>query len=368
MTSQPRSTQLRDWLVPGSPSDPQLLHAEASDHILVCPPDVGQGYVQEIPLRHDLILVILDYTLHRDIVIDAVGTGDRIEFEFHLAGPYAGYSLSIPSIKLSQLGIKRSQKRFFKVEVFFKQPSLTDYAQFFIERLSPQARATAEQILQSIYRYQDGGSSSSIDQMVSRIFTPDRPQNALAPLASPSIDQILTDGIHAETFHLNYATHSPMTPAMRSHIEQILSCPYRGKTRRTYLEDRALQLVDLRLDAILHTPCNTSNLRCVSQAAAILREQLVEPPTLEALARQVGTNRLTLTQGFHTLYGTSPFGYLRDLRLMQARRLLMTSEMSITDIAAAVGYTSRSRFATAFRQKTGINPKAFQLRAWQTAG
>ena len=79
----------------------------------------------------------------------------------------------------------------------------------------------------------------------------------------------------------------------------------------------------------------------------------------------MGTNRLKLNQGFHTLYGTTPFGYLRSHRLSQAKRLLMTSELSIDQIAEAVGYSSRSRFATAFRQRMGLNPKTFQRHVWQ---
>ena len=166
------------------------------------------------------------------------------------------------------------------------------------------------------------------------------------------------------------------TPLMAIALQQILQCPYQGATRRLYLESKSLELLTLALERLKtpkpepkkRRPLKPDDIKLIHQARDILINQIHNPPSLLALARQVGTNRLTLTQGFHTLYGTSPFGYLRDLRLMQARRLLMTSEMSITDIAAAVGYTSRSRFATAFRQKTGINPKAFQLRAWQTAG
>ncbi|MEO0827336.1 MAG: helix-turn-helix transcriptional regulator, partial [Cyanobacteria bacterium J06642_9] len=77
--------------------------------------------------------------------------------------------------------------------------------------------------------------------------------------------------------------------------------------------------------------------------------------------------RRKLNEGFHQVYGTTPFGYLRNCRLNQAKWLLMTSECPVEEIASVVGYTSRSRFATAFRQQLGINPKAFQIQAWQCA-
>ena len=185
----------------------------------------------------------------------------------------------------------------------------------------------------------------------------------LAPALS--LEQILTNALYNESAVLGYATRSPLTPAMRQLLEQILSCSYQGAIRRHYLTQKALKLVNLRLNALLQPPFNETEMQCLTQAATLLRTQLTQPPSLAALARQVGTNRLTLTQGFHTLYGTTPFGYLRHCRLLQARRLLMVSELSVAEVAAAVGYTSRSRFATAFRQQVGLNPKAFQMQAWQ---
>ena len=366
MAATHRSNQPRDWLMPGSLSHPQLLHADDADRVLVCSPALGQGYLQEIPLRDDLMLVIVDNTFKQDMVIDAIGEGDRIEVEFHLAGPYAGYSLCVPCFRLRQFGVKLAPKHIFKVEVFFKGPALVSYAQLFMDRLLPQAHHAAEGILQSIYRHLKGGPIATTAGMLHQIFAPAVSERRSKPLATTydlSMEQLLPDALFNDSIALNYAMRRPITPAMRQVVEQILSCPYHGMARRTYLTRKALQLVDLRLNAILQSPLNECDVNCIYQAAALLRSQMTKPPSLESLARQVGTNRFKLTQGFHELYGTTPFGYLRNCRLTQARRLLMTSELSINEVAAAVGYTSRSRFATAFRQRIGINPKAFQLEA-----
>ncbi|MGD1908225.1 MAG: helix-turn-helix transcriptional regulator [Leptolyngbyaceae cyanobacterium] len=366
MAAPLKTNRFLDLFVAGHSDDPQLLHADPTDQILVCPPEIGKGYVQQINLRDDFMVIILDYTLTQDVLIDTVGPGDRIEFEFHLAGPDADYSLCVPCFRLRQVGIKRAQRRYFKVEVFFKRPTLIRYAQRFLERLLPHAQTTAERILQSLYRYQNGGSSLATDTMLDQVFNPrsSKSQATTSPLLTldPSMEQLLNEPLHAELLTLEYAMRSPITPAMAYIIDQILSCPYQGVSRHADLQRHALKLVDLRLDAILHLPLDEVDISCVFQAATLLRSQLANPPSLETLARQVGTNRLTLTQNFRKLYGTTPFGYLRDFRLMRARRLLMTSELSINEIAAAVGYTSRSRFAAAFRQRTGFNPKAFQLQ------
>jgi hypothetical protein len=127
---------------------------------------LGDGYVQEIPLREHVTLYILDYTLHRDVLVDAPDESDRIEFEFQLAGPNAGYSFFVPYFGLQRLGMKQGKKRVFKVEVFFDRPALVAYFQSFIERLSPEALSVAERIMQSIHRHQRKRGNSSINSGV----------------------------------------------------------------------------------------------------------------------------------------------------------------------------------------------------------
>jgi len=41
----------------------------------------------------------------------------------------------------------------------------------------------------------------------------------------------------------------------------------------------------------------------------------------------------------------------------------MDTNQSVEEVAHAIGYTNRSKFAAAFRQKFGVNPKAFQLHS-----
>ncbi|MEO0987922.1 MAG: AraC family transcriptional regulator, partial [Cyanobacteria bacterium J06639_14] len=180
-------------------------------------------------------------------------------------------------------------------------------------------------------------------------------------------EQVATNALYTEGLDLCYAARRVRTSAMEQAIGQILSCPYQGKNRRSYLEHKALELVSLHLAAMVPPPITDADRQCVYQAAAILREQIANPPTIEALARQVGTNRLYLKQSFQQVYGTTPFSYSRDCRLSQAWRLLMTSDFTIGQVAAAVGYTNCSHFAAAFRQRMGMNPKVCQMQAWRCA-
>ena len=119
MTTRLALNHWEDWLLPGSPSDTRLLHADASDRVLVCPSDLGQGYFQEILLRDDLVLFIHDYTLNQDLVTDVQSEGDRLEFDFPLVGSDSGYGFVLPYFGWKTLKFKRAQKRFFKLEIFY---------------------------------------------------------------------------------------------------------------------------------------------------------------------------------------------------------------------------------------------------------
>ena len=79
------------------------------------------------------------------------------------------------------------------------------------------------------------------------------------------------------------------------------------------------------------------------------------------LAHEVGLNDYKLKQGFRHLFGKTVFGYLRDYRMEQAQHLLQQSNLTITQVAAQVGYRNPEAFSTAFRRTFAISPKAYPL-------
>ncbi|MEO1126370.1 MAG: AraC family transcriptional regulator [Cyanobacteria bacterium J06639_16] len=353
---------IRHWNLPGSPDDPRLLHSDPSDVVFIYPDHLCQGYSQEIRLQDDITLGIIDRTLTQAVMMDAPRYGHSIEFEFQLAGPQAGYSFFYPHLRVRDLHLMQPSSRTFKVEIFLDLPVLMTYFQAFLDSLPPQRKILAERFLWAIYRYYSGGVDLNTASITNRLFDP-----AANPYVYLPFEQILSDTLYSDIMALAQEMPCPITPAMMSVIGQILNCPYSGATRRAYLRQKALTLVSLYLEAFKQLPLNNPDFNCIYQAEAILRSNIANPPTLDVLARQVGTNRRKLNEGFHQVYGTTPFGYLRNCRLNQAKWLLMTSECPVEEIASVVGYTSRSRFATAFRQQLGINPKAFQIQAWQCA-
>ncbi|MEM8639240.1 MAG: helix-turn-helix transcriptional regulator [Cyanobacteria bacterium P01_G01_bin.54] len=349
-----------DWLKPGSPDDSRLFHADPTDLISVVPAHLGEGYVQEIPLQDNLSLAILRYKLTRDLLLDFPNGQPHIEYEFLLGGPFAGNSLFVPEPGFKRLGIKLARKDVFKVELILTQSTLIPYIQTYVEHLSSRGKAVVEQLAQAMCQTSFSQPNPRIEQLLQRGFIPE---------PDLTFEYAVSQELYAKTFLLSYENLVPMTPAMQQVVGQILSCPYQGKIRRLYLLRKALKLIALRLAAMVQTPLSPAELDSVYQAATILSNQCANPPSIEVLARQAYTNRSKLNENFRKVFNTTPYGFLRDFRLWQARRLLITSDRSIAEVAATVGYNNRSYFATAFRQQMGINPKTFQLQCqnWQLA-
>jgi AraC family transcriptional regulator len=69
------------------------------------------------------------------------------------------------------------------------------------------------------------------------------------------------------------------------------------------------------------------------------------------------------TRVFHRLIGIPPGEFLFALRFQAARRLLLTTPLSVTDICFEVGYSSIGSFTSRFTQLVGLSPRLLRQRA-----
>jgi len=162
---------------------------------------------------------------------------------------------------------------------------------------------------------------------------------------------------------------APITPRARLVVEQIQTCPFQGACRALFMEARCLDLILEMIHALQPQPTamtrrlNPQDLERIHAVAEFLRQSLDEPPTLAELASRFSLSESKLKAGFHQVFGTTTFGYLRQQRLQKARALLANGECSILDASHMVGINNPSHFASLFKQHFGVNPKQFQLNA-----
>ena len=85
-----------------------------------------------------------------------------------------------------------------------------------------------------------------------------------------------------------------------------------------------------------------------------------ERPTIEELARRCLMNPTTLKAVFKAVYGDSLASHMKEHRLEKAAELLRRGDMSVAQVAAAVGYDSPSRFSAAFRERYHMLPTEYR--------
>lgn len=98
----------------------------------------------------------------------------------------------------------------------------------------------------------------------------------------------------------------------------------------------------------------------VEQVIAAMREQLDRPLPLPAMAELAHLSPYHFSRVFRQVTGIPPGEFLSALRLAEAKRLLLATDLSVTDICFEVGYTSIGTFTTRFTQLVGLSP--LQLR------
>jgi len=99
-----------------------------------------------------------------------------------------------------------------------------------------------------------------------------------------------------------------------------------------------------------------SKASATARAIGHIRRDIRSPITIPDLARQVGMSASSFYKHFKRTTSTTPLQYQKELRLLEARRLLRTGGASVATAAFEVGYESPSQFSREYARKFGAPP------------
>jgi AraC family transcriptional regulator len=102
--------------------------------------------------------------------------------------------------------------------------------------------------------------------------------------------------------------------------------------------------------------------KVLCRAIERLRSDSHADVSLAALAADAGLSRFHFCRAFKESTGLSPHAWLRQHRLEQAMNMLRDTDASVVSVAAALGYSSQTAFAAAFRKLTGEAPSDWRKR------
>lgn len=103
--------------------------------------------------------------------------------------------------------------------------------------------------------------------------------------------------------------------------------------------------------------------RAVERVITTARERLCEPISLRDMSRVAYLSPFHFNRVFHEITGLPPTKFISAMRLDEAKRLLLNTRLSITDICLEVGYNSLSTFTRRFTQRVGLGPREFRYLA-----
>lgn len=192
-------------------------------------------------------------------------------------------------------------------------------------------------------------------------------------------DNLLTEEsdflAHPPSEHEATAFMASMAPGMNRIIEEMRHAPYKGRLKGMYLEAKAVELFLMQVDQLgrLRTrPSGVSgaprlgpglarafrphDIDALHAVREYMNSNYDQSCSILELSRKVGINQMKLKTGFKELFQTTVFSYLSDLRMEEAKRLLLDLDLSVAEIADRIGYKHPHHFTVAFKKKFGVTP------------
>ena len=98
------------------------------------------------------------------------------------------------------------------------------------------------------------------------------------------------------------------------------------------------------------------------RAREVIAADLARHVTIPELARIRGTSPTVLKEAFREEFGVPVYTWARRRRMIAAARLLVRTDLSVAEVARALGYANASKFARAFASCLRMSPSAFRER------
>jgi transcriptional regulator GlxA family with amidase domain len=97
--------------------------------------------------------------------------------------------------------------------------------------------------------------------------------------------------------------------------------------------------------------------RPLRRAIALMQDHFEPTLSIEALAERLGLSTRRLERLFGGAFGMPPKRYYDLIRLHRARKLLVETDLRVTEVALRCGYLSPTQFSARFRKRFGVSPR-----------
>jgi AraC-like DNA-binding protein len=179
-----------------------------------------------------------------------------------------------------------------------------------------------------------------ITQLASEMDLAQRPRERTYPAISvESLDSALADALVRLIEVLDVPTLAPaLAPLIQQEIIiRLLAGPHGSQLR--------------------HLVASGSPSQQISKAVAWLKRNFTEALQVDALAARAHMSPSTFRQHFRAITGTSPLQFQKQLRLQEARQLMLNQNVDASNAGGLVGYESPSQFSREYSRLFGAPPQ-----------
>lgn len=157
---------------------------------------------------------------------------------------------------------------------------------------------------------------------------------------------------------------SDIPPCLRSILREMKAQqPGYEHICQAYMEIVILRLMRNTGLSIPETPAAATGSRQCASARHYIDMHYKEPLNLELLAEEAHINKYYLSHAFKREFGMSPMNYMITRRIEESKYLLKETDLSLSQIARLLGFSSASYFSQSFRRAENMTPMEYRKNA-----
>lgn len=300
----------------------RLLGTEVKNGRLEIPGQFGRGYCAGFVFNEHIRMLISNYELNEDIVIEN------------------------PEVDIfKRMIFFKFQNIFPKTETLSTEKPLTEMPSVLIAT----SRVNTDEVI-SIHT-----NTSTINIEVDASYLKglfDLPEK------SPALQSLLENAQPLLFEQIVY-------PSLQNIVNEIITEQVEETFKLFFLRIKAEELVcrllmelEKRDEKHLYA-LNTRDIQTIYKVKEHMLGNLGTPPLINDLATYANMSPTKLKRLFKQIFGNSIFSYYQQFRMKEAARLLKEEKRSVSDVGYELGFTNLSHFSKAFKEHIGMKPKEY---------
>ncbi|UZO80872.1 helix-turn-helix transcriptional regulator [Aquimarina sp. ERC-38] len=310
-------------------------HENCKQYYLRLPPEVGKGTIKGINFKHGLGILQYDCTFYEDVeILFVINNIHPLKLLFCMDGEFQHRfenDKAIHVIETYHNAIVASSKHHGHI-LKFKKDTYTAINSVEIAR----------------------------EVFISRI------ECDLGHM-DPGLQKLFRDCKAKEPFYYN-GTYSYK---MAEILEEMNQFAHEDLLKKIFLQGKSYEILthqilqyqdDLRSENEKYV-LRKSEIKLIEQAAEDIRENIESFQGIESLSATIGLNQKKIQIGFKALFKMTVNTYVQKVRMDMAKKLLLNTDLSISEICYKLGINSVSYLSKLFKEQYNLTPTEFRLRA-----